>query len=639
RQPYINISTTIGVLAVFFTQGSNAHSQSKAPTLLKPPDQLDLSEAELKEEFTRILTANNPHAPQNIVRYSFKERSYKPISSVDQLAVHFVLEGNLLHKDSDEARRQRAKQGLQEVFKGLIMVGSEDSLVKMMYLTAVLTCVAQADVAEDAGDAEEGAGDERPDSVDVKPGIKERKLTNQFNFSERASQTLNNPLRVRTVLYPSSELLDDITKVAKVSKIVERMVTQNTYDDIAQDFKYFEDASDEFQEQEGTLLPLWRFQYDKAKRLSVTALCWNQKYKDLFGVGLGSYDFTKQGRGMLLFYSLKNSTYPEFIFPTLSGVMCLDIHKQLSYLMAVGFYDGCVAVYNLKDDGPQPVYKSTAKTGKHTDPVWQVKWQEDDIDNNHNFFSVSSDGRVVSWTLVKNELVFTDIIKLSIEGPINEGQEGMQLPAMACGTSFDFHKQTDYLFLVGTEEGKIHKCSKFYSSQLLETYVAHNMAVDAVKWNHFHPKVFISCSSDWTVKIWDHTIKYVPMFTFDLNAAVGDVAWSPYSSTVFAAVTTDGKVHVYDLSVNKYEAICQQAVVAKKKTRLTHIEFNPVYPIIIVGDDRGYVTSLKLSPNLRKKPKEKKGQELPKGPEVEVAKMEKLLCLLREPEIKYVKKI
>lgn len=29
----------------------------------------------------------------------------------------------------------------------------------------------------------------------------------------------------------------------------------------------------------------------------------------------------------------------------------------------------------------------------------------------------------------------------------------------ACGTSFDFHKQIDYLFLVGTEEGKIHKVS------------------------------------------------------------------------------------------------------------------------------------------------------------------------------------
>ncbi|KAM6979625.1 dynein, axonemal, intermediate chain 1, paralog 2 [Aplochiton taeniatus] len=644
-------------------EGGDEWSQGK--TLIKPPDQLDLSEAELKEEITRILTANNPHAPQNIVRYSFKERSFKQISSVDQMAVHFVLEGNLLHQDSDEARRQRAKQGLPEA---VVEVKTEKEKPD-----------ASATGGDDGGDSEE-TGEAKPSKGKPK---KEQKLTNQFNYSERASQTLNNPLRERgcqTEPPPRSNFSstanqweiydvyveelqkqeknkekqkaapskkeedrarkkmmmmetqsDDITKVAKVAKIIERMVNQNTFDDIAQDFKYFEDASDEFREQEGTLLPLWKFQYEKAKRLSVTALCWNQSYQDLFAVGLGSYDFTKQGRGMLVFYSLKNSTFPEYIYPTNSGIMCLDIQERLPYLVAVGFYDGCVAVYNLKEDSVLPVYKSTAKAGKHTDPVWQVRWQKDDMDNNHNFFSVSSDGRVVSWTLVKNELVFTDIIKLALEGAIPEGLEGVQQPTIACGTSFDFHKQIDYLFLVGTEEGKIHKCSKAYSSQFLETYEGHNMAVDAVRWNVFHSKVFISCSSDWTVRIWDHTIK-TPMFTFDLNAAVGDVAWSPYSSTVFAAVTTDGKVHIFDLSVNKYEAICRQPVVAKKKTKLTHIEFNPVHPIVIVGDDRGFVTSLKLSPNLRKKPKEKKGQELPKGPEVEVAKMEKLLSLLREPE-------
>lgn len=75
---------------------------------------------------------------------------------------------------------------------------------------------------------------------------------------------------------------------------------------------------------------------------------------------------------MLLFNSLKNPTYPEFIFTTLSSVMCVDIHENLSYLVAVGFYDGCVAVYNLKEHSDQPAYMSTAKTGKHTDPVWQV---------------------------------------------------------------------------------------------------------------------------------------------------------------------------------------------------------------------------------------------------------------------------
>lgn len=56
--------------------------------------------------------------------------------------------------------------------------------------------VMQADGVEDAGDADDGAVEERPDSVDVLGGKKERKITNQFNFSERASQTLNNPQRV-----------------------------------------------------------------------------------------------------------------------------------------------------------------------------------------------------------------------------------------------------------------------------------------------------------------------------------------------------------------------------------------------------------------------------------------------------------
>lgn len=46
-----------------------------------------------------------------------------------------------------------------------------------------------------------------------------------------------------------------------------------------------------------------------------------------------------------------------------------------------------------------------------------------------------------------------------------------------CGTAFDFHRKNDYLFVVGTEEGKIHTCSKAYSSQFLDSTDAHNMAV------------------------------------------------------------------------------------------------------------------------------------------------------------------
>lgn len=45
--------------------------------------------------------------------------------------------------------------------------------------------------------------------------------------------------------------------------------------------------------------------------------------------------------------------------------------------------------------------------------------------------------------------------------------------------------------------------------------------------------------------------------------------------------------------------MCEQQVV--RKAKLTHISFNPFEPIVLVGDEKGQVISLKLSPNLRKK--------------------------------------
>lgn len=48
----------------------------------------------------------------------------------------------------------------------------------------------------DGGDVEEAADEDRPDSAVSRINKKEPKVTNQFNFSNRASQTLNNPMRV-----------------------------------------------------------------------------------------------------------------------------------------------------------------------------------------------------------------------------------------------------------------------------------------------------------------------------------------------------------------------------------------------------------------------------------------------------------
>jgi hypothetical protein len=42
------------------------------------------------------------------------------------------------------------------------------------------------------------------------------------------------------------------------------------------DFRFYEDGSDEFRDVEGTLLPLWKFEYEKAKvkkPLKIKLLC------------------------------------------------------------------------------------------------------------------------------------------------------------------------------------------------------------------------------------------------------------------------------------------------------------------------------------------------------------------------------
>jgi len=201
----------------------------------------------------------------------------------------------------------------------------------------------------------------------------------------------------------------------------------------------------------------------------------------------------------------------------------------------------------------------------------------------------------------------------------SDPEDDASLGSLAGGCCFDFNKTSDHLFVVGTEEGMIHKCSKAYNSQYLATYTGHNMAVYTVKWNYHHPRVFLSASADWAVKLWDHNNPKAVM-SFDLNNSVGDVAWAPYSATVFAAVTSDGKVHVFDLNENKHEPMCEQKIV--RKSKLTKLAFNPHHPIILVGDDRGCVTSLKLSPNLRKM------AEVPKGSnatDVEIAKLNKIM--------------
>jgi len=73
----------------------------------KPDNQLQLVEKDLQEEIAKMLTANNPAAPKNTARFNMKERVYKLEPMVEQLLVHYATDGWLMHKASEDARKQQ----------------------------------------------------------------------------------------------------------------------------------------------------------------------------------------------------------------------------------------------------------------------------------------------------------------------------------------------------------------------------------------------------------------------------------------------------------------------------------------------------------------------------------------------------
>ena len=69
---------------------------------------------------------------------------------------------------------------------------------------------------------------------------------------------------------------------------------------------------------------------------------------------------------------VQNATYPEYLYRTDCGVMCLDFHPDLPNLLVVGLYDGNVSVYDINKEIKEPILKSSTAKGKHLDVVWKV---------------------------------------------------------------------------------------------------------------------------------------------------------------------------------------------------------------------------------------------------------------------------
>jgi len=104
----------------------------------------------------------------------------------------------------------------------------------------------------------------------------------------------------------------------------------------------------------------------------------------------------------------------------------------------------------------------------------------------------------------------------------------------AAGLCFDFMPNDSSTYIVGTEEGSIHRCSVSYNEQYLDNYESHEGPLSRIRFSSRWPNVFLTCSADWMIRLY-HINSKQPLLTMRSageDFAVNDICWCPGNSTV-----------------------------------------------------------------------------------------------------------
>ncbi|KAJ3381671.1 WD repeat-containing protein 78 [Entophlyctis sp. JEL0112] len=175
----------------------------------------------------------------------------------------------------------------------------------------------------------------------------------------------------------------------------------------------FEEAEEEIEEDTygsniPTLSVLWTYRCELTRGRTVTHMTWNKQNEDILAVAYGeSRTSTSSSEGLILCWTLKNPEWPERIYKPAQAVTAIDFSKHTPNLLAAGFADGRIAIYDVRQKKDVEVLDNDNIPGKHHDPIWELKWIEqergisDEQTKAEMLVSVSTDGRVCQWQIKK----------------------------------------------------------------------------------------------------------------------------------------------------------------------------------------------------------------------------------------------
>jgi dynein intermediate chain len=323
--------------------------------------------------------------------------------------------------------------------------------------------------------------------------------------------------------------------------------------------------------------------YDErwSRNRCVTSLDWSPQYPELL---LASYnnneDSPNDPDGVVLIWNTKfKKSTPEYIFHCQSAVLSAKFARFHPNLILGGTYSGQIVLWDNRVQKRTPIQRTPLSASAHTHPVYCMSVVG--TQNAHNLISISTDGRLCSWSL----------------DMLGQPQETLDLHRMqskpVAVTCLDFPHSDVNNFVVGSEEGAAYSaCRHGAKAGITDTYDGHQgpvtgISVNAVQGGIDFSHMFLTSSIDWTIKLWSLKDSK-PIYSFEDNGDyVLDVKWSPAHPALFAAVDGSGRLDLWNL--NQDTEVPAASITVEGNPALNRVSWTPSGLHVTVGDNQGKI--------------------------------------------------
>ncbi|KAJ3120892.1 hypothetical protein HK098_004183, partial [Nowakowskiella sp. JEL0407] len=433
-------------------------------------------------------------------------------------------------------------------------------------------------------DSKEWKSSDKNSEKDVKL---ERKSSVEVLITKFSENKLTEPEQKKILSSPTF-----LTFFEKSSKFVERALNEK-YDILVD---YYENKNEKITPQSSLNL-ISTLSSPLTKTRSIMDLNWNPKYPELLLVAYSKPAFGIPGSdGLVIIWNLFLEKRPEAVLECQSQVTSATFSKFHPHIIIAGTSSGQIIQWDIRTKssftgGPtthtstastttnptppssattttptqtsltttitnhiKPIYptlKSPLSANTHTDPVYSLNLVG--TANAWNLVTASNDGLVCEWGRDFGGLP---------EHILNLNSETMEIST----TCLIFPKNESTVFWIGTEEGSIYQGSRHVGPgskagiHQNDIYKGHSGMITNIDFHPRIPDLFLSCSVDWSVKLWRAKPKQstqptttTPLTSFEeSDDYVYDVKWAPQNPCVFGSVDGSGRFCVWDLS-NDFE--------------------------------------------------------------------------------------